>query len=53
MPSIKKREQLADEEKKRVQERKESFGEDGLKKKAVELLNAKIECEVCVFKKLN
>lgn len=45
---MEKQEQLADEEKKRVQERKELLEEEGLKKKAVELLNAKIECEVYV-----
>jgi Zn-dependent M16 (insulinase) family peptidase len=46
MPSIKKQEELAAEEKERVQERKRTLGEEGLKKKAVELLNAKVECEV-------
>lgn len=46
IPSIKKQEELAAEEKKRVQERKRTLGEEGLKKKAVELLNAKVECEV-------
>lgn len=46
IPSIKKQEELAAEEKERVQERKRTLGEEGLKKKAVELLNAKVECEV-------
>lgn len=46
MPSIKKQEELAAEEKERVQKRKNILGEDGLKKKAIELLNAKVECEV-------
>lgn len=46
MPSIKKQEELAAEEKKRVQNRKDTLGEDGLKKKAIELLQAKQECEV-------
>jgi len=46
IPSIKKQEELASEEKERVQERQKTLGEDGLKKKAVELLNAKVECEV-------
>jgi len=46
MPSIIKQEELANEENNRVQERKDKLGVEGLKKKAVELLNAKIECEV-------
>jgi len=46
IPSIKKQEELANEEKERVQERQKILGKDGLKKKAVELLNAKVECEV-------
>jgi len=45
-PSIKKQKELAKEEKERVQERIKTLGEDGLKKKAIELLNAKVECEV-------
>uniref|UniRef100_A0A2S2PA73 Presequence protease, mitochondrial n=1 Tax=Schizaphis graminum TaxID=13262 RepID=A0A2S2PA73_SCHGA len=45
IPSIKKQEELANEEKERVQERQKTLGEEGLKKKAVELLNAKVECE--------
>ncbi|XP_025203253.1 uncharacterized protein C05D11.1-like isoform X2 [Melanaphis sacchari] len=45
IPSIKKQEELANEEKERVQERQRTLGEEGLKKKAVELLNAKVECE--------
>lgn len=46
MPSIKKQEELAAEEKDRVQKRKDTLGNDGLKKKAMELLNAKVQCEV-------
>jgi len=49
IPSIKKQEELANEEKERVQERRKTLGEEGLKKKAVELLNAKVECEVRIF----
>lgn len=49
IPSIKKQEELAAEEKKRIQDRKEAMGEDGLKQKAFELLNAKKECEVNNF----
>lgn len=49
MPSIKKQEELAIEEKARVQERKNTLGDEGLKKKAIELLNAKVECEVKYF----
>lgn len=49
MPSIKKQEELAAEEKDRVQERKIKLGDDGLKKKAIELLNAKVESEVNIF----
>lgn len=49
MPSIKKQEELADEEKKRIEERKISLREIGLKTKAFELLTAKIECEVPVL----
>lgn len=49
VPSIKKQEELAAEEKKRVQERKDTLGEEGLKRKAVELLNAKVECEVIIL----
>lgn len=49
-PSIKKQEDLAAEEKERIQSRKETLGEEGLKKKALELLNAKIDCEVNILK---
>lgn len=49
LPSIKKQEELAAEEKERVQGRKNTFGVEGLKKKAVELLNAKVECEVNII----
>jgi len=52
IPSIKKQEELANEEKERVQERQKLLGEEGLKKKAVELLNAKVECEVRAVKYL-
>lgn len=52
IPSIKKQEELANEEKERVQERCKALGEEGLKIKAVELLNAKVECEVRIVKYL-
>lgn len=53
MPSMKKQEELASEEENRVQERKKTWGEVGLKKKAIELLNAKVECEVKIIKYLS
>lgn len=46
IPSIEKQKELADEEEKRIQERIKTLGEEGLKKKAIELLNAKVESEV-------
>lgn len=52
MPSIKKQDELAAEEENRVQKRKDALGEEGLKQKAFELLSAKIECEVNIFKYL-
>ncbi|XP_050535492.1 uncharacterized protein C05D11.1-like isoform X7 [Daktulosphaira vitifoliae] len=45
IPSIKKHNELANEEIQRVSQRKNDLGDDGLKLKANELLNAKTECE--------
>lgn len=50
IPSIEKQKELAEEEEARVQERIKTLGEEGLKKKAIELLNAKVECEVKFIK---
>ncbi|XP_050540397.1 uncharacterized protein C05D11.1-like [Daktulosphaira vitifoliae] len=45
IPSIKKHNELANEEIQRVSQRKKDLGDDGLKLKANELLNAIKECE--------
>ncbi|XP_050537014.1 uncharacterized protein C05D11.1-like isoform X2 [Daktulosphaira vitifoliae] len=45
IPSIQKQHELANEEIQRVLQRKKDLGDDGLKLKAIELLNAKTECE--------
>ncbi|XP_050535489.1 uncharacterized protein C05D11.1-like isoform X4 [Daktulosphaira vitifoliae] len=45
IPSIQKQHELANEEIRRVLQRKKDLGDDGLKLKAIELLNAKTECE--------
>jgi len=52
IPSIERQEELANQEKERVQERHTTLGKEGLKEKAVELLNAKVECEVRIIKYL-
>lgn len=52
IPSIEKQKELASEEEERVQERIKILGKEGLKKKAIELLNAKVECEVNKMKKI-
>ncbi|XP_050536248.1 uncharacterized protein C05D11.1-like [Daktulosphaira vitifoliae] len=45
IPSIKKRDELANEEIQRVSQRKKELGDEGLKLKAIELQNAKTESE--------
>ncbi|VVC45099.1 Peptidase M16, C-terminal,Metalloenzyme, LuxS/M16 peptidase-like,Peptidase M16, N-terminal [Cinara cedri] len=45
MPSVIKQKELAKEENDRKESRIKILGEEGLKQKALELLNAKIECE--------
>ncbi|XP_050539361.1 uncharacterized protein LOC126904394 [Daktulosphaira vitifoliae] len=48
IPSIKKHNELANEEIQRVSQRKKDLGDDGLKLKANELLNAIKECELLI-----
>ncbi|XP_050528273.1 uncharacterized protein C05D11.1-like [Daktulosphaira vitifoliae] len=45
IPSIKRQQDLANEEVQRVSQRKKDLGDDGLKLKSIKLLNAKTECE--------
>lgn len=49
MPSIVKQQELAIEESDRKEERIKTLREEGLKQKALELLNAKVECEVIIL----